>query len=138
MKNYETARAEFEKAKAEAEALAEARKYIVDFDNAMREKFATKNKGERIVMKDYSGVDFITHFCGELANDYDTHKEYVEYGGWEKDYFIYWTECEMNDGNGYPSLEEIIRFATRLESEIEFWLEGVEAGVIDPEAGVEE
>ena len=43
MKNYETARAEFEKAKAEAEALATARQYIVDFDNAMRDKFATKN-----------------------------------------------------------------------------------------------
>lgn len=138
MKNYETARAEFEKAKAEAEALAKSLQYIVDEENARREKFATKNKGESIVMKDYSGVGFITYFRGELANDYDTHKEYVEYGGWEKDYFIYWTETEMNDGNGYPSLDDIIHFATRLNNEIEFWLEGVEAGVIDPEAGVEE
>lgn len=52
MKNYETARAEFEKAKAEAEALAKSLQYIVDEENARREKFATKNKGERI-MKDF-------------------------------------------------------------------------------------
>ena len=53
MKNYEIARAEFEKAKAEAEALAESLKYIVDEDNARREKFASMKKEERIMMNDY-------------------------------------------------------------------------------------
>ena len=86
------------------------------------------------MMNDYSTVGFVSYFRGELANEYDTHLEYVEMGGWEKDYFADWLDSDPD----YPFLDEIIDFATKVDNAIQMWFEGVRAGVIDSEAGVEE
>lgn len=86
------------------------------------------------MMKNCSDVAYITGYRGELAGHYDTHLEYVEYGGFEKDYFYEWTESCSD----YPTLSEIIEFATKLDEDIRLWLDGVEDGSIDSEAGGEE
>ena len=52
------------------------------------------------MMNDYSAVGFVSYFRGELANEYDTHLEYVEMGGWEKDYFADWLDSDPD----YPFL----------------------------------
>lgn len=78
----------------------------------------------------YSSVDYITNYRGELADRYETQLDYVENGDFEKDYFCEWTES-LSD---YPFLCEIMEFATKLDSDIKLWLEGVEAGAIDSEA----
>lgn len=83
--------------------------------------------------KNYSDVGFINEFKGESANDYETYLEYVEQGGWERDYFADW----LSSCSDYPSLEEIERFCNWLQNLIDKWFEGVEAGVIDSEAGWE-
>lgn len=85
-------------------------------------------------MMNYNECDFITEFRGECANDYATHKEYVEMGGWEMDYFSNWLEG-LKDGE-YPHLDEIEVFCHTVSYYLGHWLDGVEAGIIDPEAGV--
>ena len=86
------------------------------------------------MMKDYSTVGFVSYYRGKRANEYDTHLEYVEDGAWEKDYFADWLDSDPD----YPFLDEIIDFATKVDNAIQMWVEGVRAGVIDSEAGVEE
>ena len=78
----------------------------------------------------YSSVDYITNYRGELATCSDTQLDYVTYGDFEKDYFYEWTES-LSD---YPTLSEIIEYATKLDSDIKLWIEGVKAGAIDSEA----
>lgn len=85
--------------------------------------------------KNYSEVGWISYFRGEYANDYRTHLDYVEAGAWEKDYFAHWLEA---DDDYYPELDEIASFCINLQKAIEKWFEGVEAGVIDSEAGWED
>ena len=85
-------------------------------------------------MNDYSPVGWVSSWRGECANEYATHLEYVENGGWEKDYFDGW----LNGSVAYPDLSEIIDFCTKLNNTILLWLEGVEAGIIDSEAGWED
>lgn len=82
----------------------------------------------------YNDVSFINNFRGEMASEYRTHLNYVEMGGWEKDYFSSWLEgC-----SDYPYLGEIADFCRETDAAILVWLEGVEAGAIDPEASYEE
>lgn len=85
-------------------------------------------------MKNYSAVGFISYFRGVMASEYSTHLEYVEMGGWERDYFADW----LASCSDYPSLDEIEDFCHNVNKAIELWLDGVEAGVIDSEAGVED
>ena len=82
----------------------------------------------------YVECGFISYFRGEMANDYDTHLEYVESGAWEKDYFSCWLESCSD----YPDLKEIESFCKTLQHYLDHWFNGVEEGKIDPEAGVED
>ena len=84
-------------------------------------------------MMNYTACDFVTNFRGEMANNYDTHLEYVEMGAWEKDYFADW----LASCSDYPSLEEIEDFCHSVNYYIGHWFDGVEAGIIDPEAGTD-
>ena len=86
-------------------------------------------------MMNYVECGFISYFRGENANDYATHKEYVESGVWEKDYFSHWLEGWTDD---YPDLEDIKNFCKTTQYYLKHWFDGVEAGVIDPEAGFED
>lgn len=88
-------------------------------------------------MMNYNECDFITNFRGEYANDYFTHKEYVESGAWEKDYFSNWLDAYIASGE-YPMLEDIENFCKTTNYYLNHWFDGVELGKIDPEAGVEE
>lgn len=85
-------------------------------------------------MMNYNECGFITEFRGCLAEEYDTHLEYVESGGWEKDYFNDW----LISCSDYPTLGEIEDFCKTLQYYLDHWFDGVEEGKIDPEAGVEE
>ena len=84
-------------------------------------------------MMNYNECDFITEFRGECANGYATHLEYVEMGGWEKDYFARWLDSCID----YPTLDEIESFCHTVSYYLDHWFDGVEVGKIDPEAGVE-
>ena len=78
-----------------------------------------------------SFVEEISEFKGELANEYKTRQEYVKSGAFEKDYFASWLEgC-----SDYPYLCEIIEFCQYVDAAIQEWLNAVEDGSIDPEAG---
>lgn len=85
-------------------------------------------------MMNYSECGFITEFRGKMANEYDTHLEYVEDGAWEKDYFADW----LASYSDYPYLEEIEDFCRKVNYYIRHWFDGVEKGVIDSEASREE
>ena len=50
------------------------------------------------------------------------------------DYFSNWLEG-LKDGE-YPHLDEIEVFCHTVSYYLGHWLDGVEAGIIDPEAGV--
>ena len=85
-------------------------------------------------MMNYSAVEYISNYRGQFANEYDTHLEYVESGAWEKDYFSAWLEgC-----SDYPSLCELMVFCKEVSYDIRHWLDGVNSGKIDPEAGIED
>lgn len=84
--------------------------------------------------KNYSDVGLINEFKGEFANEYETRWEYVEQGGWERDYFEDW----LRSCSDYPYLDEIEDFCGNLRHLRDKWFEGVEAGVIDSEAGWED
>ena len=82
----------------------------------------------------YNECKFITEFRGERANDYATHFDYVKDGAWEKDYFLNWLTSYSEDE--YPSLDEIGDCCKTVAYYIGHWLDGVEAGLVDPEAGM--
>jgi hypothetical protein len=86
------------------------------------------------IMMNYDQCGFITYYRGFMANDYDTHYEYVEDGAWEKDYFADW----LASCSDYPSLDEIEHFCHQVQYYMGHWFDGVKAGKIDSEAGVEE
>ena len=68
-------------------------------------------------MMNYTECYFINNFCGELADEHDTHFEYVESGDWEKDYFADWlVSC-----SDYPSLKEIEDFCHTTQYYIRHW-----------------
>ena len=83
----------------------------------------------------YDSVGFISYFRGESANNYATHKEYVEAGAWAQDFLFNWLETWGADE--FPSLDRIGDFCHKLQENIDLWHDGVIAGAIDPEAGVE-
>lgn len=89
-------------------------------------------------MMNYNECDFITNFRGEFANEYATHLEYVKSGDWERDYFQHWTNSQMLADYGFPTLEEIKVFCHTTMYYMGHWYDGVESGVINPEAGVVE
>lgn len=82
----------------------------------------------------YSSADIVSIFRGECANEYTTHKEYVEAGAWERDYLLSWLETWGTDE--FPSLNTIGDFCHNLQEMIDLWFVGVNAGEIDPEDGV--
>lgn len=86
-------------------------------------------------MMNYKECEFITQFRGDRAKEFATHKEYVEMGDWGVDYLFNWLEGWGSDE--LPSLDEIGDCCKTVAYYIGHWLDGVEAGVIDPEAGVE-
>jgi hypothetical protein len=78
-----------------------------------------------------SEIEFIQEFKGECANDYETRMEYVEKGGFEKDYFSSWLESCSD----YPNLIEIKEFCEAVNDGITMWIEAVENDLIDSEEG---
>lgn len=73
----------------------------------------------------------VQDFKGELANEYKTRMDYVNEGGFEKDYFSAWLEgC-----SDYPYMSEIVEMATHINEMVDEWIAAVDDGEIDPEAG---
>ena len=104
--------------------------------------YATAEKAEDALFEyyyqdegvNYSSADIVSIFRGERANEYATHKEYVEAGAWTQDFLFNWLETWGADE--FPSLDCIGDFCHNLQETIDLWLDGVKAGEIDPEDGV--
>ncbi len=82
----------------------------------------------------YNECAFITAFRGENAQEYATHLDYVKSGTWEQDYLFNWLDGWSE--NEYPTLNEIGDCCKTVAYYLKHWLDGVESGAIDPEAGV--
>ena len=97
------------------------------------EPYETENEKARAILAAYLDVVAeVQKFKGEYANEYKTRYDYIcVYCAFEKDYFASW----MHGCSDYPLLSEIKSFCEYADMLIAMWIEVVEDGYIDPEAG---
>ena len=75
----------------------------------------------------------INEFNGESMNMYEDRMAYVEYGGFERDYFAVWYE-NYDCANGcLPLIEDVSSFCYYTNQAISMWLYAVECGYIEPD-----
>lgn len=90
-----------------------------------------EQKNIDIVASFMNEILFIQDYRGESASEYSSRLEYVERGGFEKDYFASWLESCSD----YPCLNEIKEFCESVDCSIKMWLYAVECGYIEPNDG---
>ncbi len=73
----------------------------------------------------------VNEFEGEYVDDYKTRTEYIDRGGFERDYFDSW----IQSCSDYPMMCEVIAQAQFIQEMIDNWYLAVEFGLINAEDG---